>query len=702
MEKTIKILQQQFDVMCQTNNLFVSSVSGQQVWDEYLNSFQDDPIFRDPQSSTHNCNLCNNFLRRYGNIVAINKKLNVITMFDNSVGVDEEFIPVFSKLSGLLKASISNIFIETFDELKNLPYEKTNKTQPVFQLGIDKNFKQYTKEEAELYGVVNDKDIYTFKHLNVKLPKEFVDFTGRSREAIQGVYRSDKDVFQRGLEEITLDTLNLVIDLINQNSLLDGATHLKKIKEFAKIKKQFDGTKFNSALEKECWMWINCKTPLAKFRNTLIGVLCVELSEGLEINKACQNWNKRVDPVNYMKAVAPYTEKQKKEAEQFLIDNGYVESFNRRLATIDDIKASEILHLNISDEKIAPVSIFSGMKSKSTQHKRANYDKLETISIEKFMKDVVPTSNSIEVLFSNKHINNLVVMTTAVEKESKPIFKWPNNYSWTYKGNLAGVSQIKEAVKSKGGKVDGILRFSIMWADGDGDNSDLDAHCKEPSGNLIYYSNKRSPQTGGNLDIDITQPGGRLAVENITYPSLDKMSRGVYGFKVNQFSARGSKGFKAEIECDGQIYEYSYPKAVSGTIDVAEVKFTGTGFEISHKLESTSISKEVYGINTEEFHKVELLCLSPNHWSENPVGNKHYFFMLEKAKCDEKIRSFHVENLNQDLLQHRKVLEALGNHVMIDSKSNHISGLGFNATVKDEIIVKVKGSFSRMLKVVIN
>jgi hypothetical protein len=99
---------------------------------------------------------------------------------------------------------------------------------------------------------------------------------------------------------------------------------------------------------------------------------------------------------------------------------------------------------------------------------------------------------------------------------------------------------------------------------------------------------------------------------------------------------------------------------------------------------------------------VELLCLSPNHWSDKPVGNKHYFFMLEKAKCDETVRSFHVENLKDDLLQHRKVMEVLGNTTMIKSDKKHLAGLGFNATVKDEIIGKVKGSFSRMLKVIIN
>lgn len=703
MKQTTKIMQQQFDKMCQTENLYVSSVDGNKIWETYIKSFENDPVFRDPNSSTHNCNLCNNFLRRYGNIIAVDKNNKIMTMFDDLEDIENDMVPVFNSLSKLLrKSSISNIFVETFDELKNLPYEKTTKNQEVYQLGVAQNFKQYDKAEAGVYGVVKEGEIYEFNHLNVKVSKEFIDFSGKSKEAIQALYRTSKELLERGLNEIKIDTLDLVIDLINQNSLLDGSAHLPKVKEFKKIVILFNKQKFSNDLEKECWLWNASKSSISRFRNSLIGVLCTELSEGEELNKACENWNKRVDPANYMKATAPITKSQIENAEKFVIENGYVESFDRRFATIDDIKASEILHLNISDEKIAPVSVFSGMKSKSTSHKRSNFDKLESVSIEKFMKEIVPTCSSIEVFFENKHQNNLVVMTTANVKESKPIFKWPNNYSWTYKGNLAGVSQIKEAVKSKGGKVDGVLRFSIMWADGDGDNSDLDAHCIEPNKNRIYFSNKYSRTTRGNLDIDIMQPHGILAVENITYPSKENMIIGRYKFMVNQYNARQSKGFKAEIEINGQIYEYSYPRSVSGTIDVAEVNFDGTNFEINHKLESTSVSKEMYGIQTQEFHKVELLCLSPNHWSDNPVGNKHYFFMVEKAKCNEKIRSFHVENLKQDLLEHRKVMEVLGNTTMIDTNQKHLAGLGFNATVKDEIIVKCKGSFSRMLKVIIN
>lgn len=67
MKELNQLMQAQFDKMCERGKLFRSSITGQQAWDLYLESFSpiDDPIFRDPKSSVHNCNLCNNFKNHY-------------------------------------------------------------------------------------------------------------------------------------------------------------------------------------------------------------------------------------------------------------------------------------------------------------------------------------------------------------------------------------------------------------------------------------------------------------------------------------------------------------------------------------------------------------------------------------------------------------------------------------------------------------
>ncbi len=692
-------IKEQFEKMCKTGKLFRANLSGQSVWELYLLSFEEDPMFRDPESSSHNCNTCKSFIRRYGNIVAIDSNYSIMSIFD--VDIEGEFKPVAVELSKIIKAStISEVFFETIDSLNDLPYEKVSKTNSLFRLGIDKNFKTYTKEEVAKFGIVKENEVYTFNHLHLDLPKEFVDQSGKSVEAIMAEYRDAKNVFMRAMETISLDTLNLVKDLINQGSLLDGTTHLYKIEQIIPLKKEYDSL---AETQRNNWCWLKSyKLPFAKFRNELIGVLCSELSEGLDLNGACKNWNKRVDPANYMKATTPITKKQIQEAKEFVESNGYSESFDRRFATIDDIKVSEILHSNIGKGDIKSVSIFDNVKSTSTRHKRSEFDKVEEVTIDKFMKDILPSCTSIEAFLTNNMEGNMVSLTTANIADSKPIFKWSNNYSWTYNGNLASKSQIKEEVKSKGGKVDGVLRFSMMWADGNGDNSDLDLHCIEPSGGEhIFYGSKKSYKTLGNLDIDITQPNGRLSVENITYPSISKMIEGKYQLFIKQFSARNSKGFKAEIEFNGELYSYSYDRPVSGDIQVAEVTLKNGEFTIVHKLpaiDGIGVTKEIYGLESNNFHKVNLVCLSPNHW-EDSVGNKHYFFMLDGCKSPISIRSFHSENLIPELANHRKVLEILGNTTMIEPSDKQLSGLGYNNTVRDELIVRLSGSHKRVIKI---
>lgn len=700
-------MQQQLLKMIATGKLFRADISGADIWALYLGSFKLDPTFRDPESTMHNCNHCNNFVRRYGNIVALDENFKLMTLFDIAPE-SEEYVPVAKALDSAIRMrKIRNVFFETYKELNALPYESCSKTASHFKLGIDSNVKRYTPEEAEKFGVVEPDEIRTFEHMSISLPAEFVLKNQGSIESVQAKYRDAKEVFARGME-ISLDTFKLVIDLIKQGSLLNGDAHLKKIEEILPLREVFEDIPRNI---RDNWCWdTSYKLPFAKFRNDLIGVLCTELSEGMEINKACLNWNKRVDPVNYMKATAPITKSQIKEAKIFVEDNGYESAFSRRPATIDDIKASEILHLNSGDGALKEVSVFDSVKSTSTRHKRSEFKGIEEVPIEKFMKDILPGCTSVEAFLANSHENNMVTLTTAKEEDSKAIFKWNNNYSWTFNGNLAGKSMIKEAVKLAGGEVEGILNVRLAWNDGDGnDASDLDLWATEAGGVSIGYDrdyrkdsgNRRSPGSG-QLDVDVRDPRGKLAVENITWTDLRKMADGVYKMWVNPFTRRHSQGFKAEIEFDGQMYSYNYPESVNKNVTIAEVTLSKGEFTIKHMLpvvEGEGVSKDVYGLETNQFHTVNLMCLSPNHWGDNAVGNKHYMFMLDGATSGRSIRSFHNENLKSDLVAHRKVMEVLANTTMVESAPKELSGLGFNSTVRDEVILRLKGSHKRVIKV---
>lgn len=709
-------MQQQLDNMTKNGKLFRSSISGGEVWAMYIKGFKNDPIFRDPESSVHNCNLCNNFIRRYGNIVSVSKDNKISSIWDIDVK-DEYKEPVKKISSSLAKAPIAEVFFETYAKLNSLNYEKCSKSNSVFRLGIDKNHKRYTKEEALKFGVVKENEIKTFNHFHLDIPKEYVDQSGKSVESVISGYRDAKNVFQRAMEEISIDTFILVKDLINQGSLLDGTTHLYKIEQMIPLKKEYDKL---AESERDNWCWnASYNLPFAKFRNELIGTLCSDLSEGKELNEACKLWNMRVDPANYMKATAPITKKQIEEAKKFVQENGYEESFDRRLATMDDIKVSEILYSNVGDGKIKPVSIFDTVKSTSTRHKRSEFDKVEEVSIEKFMKDILPGCTSIEAFLLNSHEGNLVSLTTAKNADSKRIFKWDNNYSWTFKGNLAGKSELAKKVEAKGGRVDGVFRFTHSWNELEPNSSLMDLHVFMPgnehnyvtkfhegygSGRRVGWNNRKDVLSGGTQDVDYTDmaPEGYVPVENITFPSLDKMPEGKYICKIHNWNFRNTGGRgKAEIAFGGESYEYIYPATKHHEwVILAEVNLKNGNFSIEHKIPPINeSSKEIYGLETNQFHKVNLVCLSPNHWGDNNVGNKHYFFMLEGCKADLEVRGFHNENLIPELAAHRKVLEVLGTTSMITPTDRQVAGIGFNATVKDELILKLKGTFSRTIKV---
>jgi hypothetical protein len=326
--------------------------------------------------------------------------------------------------------------------------------------------------------------------------------------------------------------------------------------------------------------------------------------------------------------------------------------------------------------------------------------KVEEISIEDFIANVIPKVDKIELLMENSHTGNLMSLIAPVNGEAPNILQWKNNFSWTYKGDVT--DSMKERVKAAGGRVDGVMRFSIQWNDPDRpNNSDLDAHCVQPrGGDEIYFMNKRDPKTLGNLDVDIISPHG-VAVENITWPNRGKMLSGQYTFFVHNFNQRSGHGFSAEFEYNGQIHQYDYPKKMKQGEKVTVVAgLLSEGlFSITEELPSTTSTREEWGIKTLQYQRVTMVMNSPNHWDGNAIGNKHYFFILDKCKQPGTLRGLYNEFLMSDLREHRKVFEMLGDKMRVAESDEQLTGLGFSSTMRNSIHCRVSGSFNRNLKI---
>lgn len=372
---------------------------------------------------------------------------------------------------------------------------------------------------------------------------------------------------------------------------------------------------------------------------------------------------------------------------------GIENSLYRRFAVIEDISVNDVIYADRNAKKSMKDSGIKGILDSVVKEKLPKNS--SEISIEDFISSVVPSADKIEINPENRHLNNLCSIIAPKFAAAPNILKWDNNFSWAYKGGFT--DSLKENVKSAGGNVDGVLRFSIQWNDEIKNENDLDAHCDSPKSH-IYYGAKRG-NCGGQLDVDIINPSGKVAVENIIWTDIPP--KGIYKFYIDNYSDRGGSGFKAQVEFNGQIFDYSFDGRCNKNFNIATVTHDGNGnFEIKHHMESSQSSKKVDGVTSLEFNTVSSIMLSPNYWGDNKVGHKHYMFMIDGARNDEKIRGLYNEFLKEDLNKHRKVFDVLGANMICEEVPTQLTGLGFSSTVRNDVMVRVtKGDSKQIYKI---
>lgn len=640
-----KNVQDQFTKMTKGNpTLFYVDVAKNELFDAYINALPDD------EKASHICNCCRQFINNYGNIVTIkNGKLQTLWDFENVAPYDK----VPSALSGIIRAkAIDGLFLSK-----------------IANLGTNFNHQQLGTGE-----------VIRWDHFYINLPASYVTRSHLSIESIMGTHRATKDVFQRSLDTLTEESITTVLDLIAQNQLYRGKEFEASLKKFQVHKNKY--MKLRSTTEKSLFVWDNFVEG-GRIRNTAIGSLLVNLSDGMPVEGAVRAFESMVAPANYKRPTAVVTEKMIKQAQEKIAELGISESLHRRHATEKDIPIDHLLYVHRMSNT---VSVFDSLIADAPVNTKS-FAKAKEVSLDSFIAEILPTATSVEILLEND--NAFMSLIAPEYSDAKNILAWDNPISWTYQNNLTDV--IKEKVKNAGGDVNGELRISLEWFNHD----DLDLHVMEPNKNTIYFGSKRS-NSGGCLDVDMHVGRGttRTPVENITFNNLRTIQEGTYTVTVNNYCKRENNdfGFNLQIECQGNVIDLAHPKAIANGARITAVTFNykkDKGISnLKTTLESSRTQKEVNNVLTSRFQTVNMITYSPNHWT-NQIGNKHVFFIIKGAKVDIPLRPFFNEFLSQEMQENRKVFELISGKMMVNPTNDQLTGVGFSLTQKTQFITRV-------------
>lgn len=650
-EKFADAVQKRFDDLAK-EALFVVDADRDLIWQIYLASFPPgtDPLFR--VRTEHDCSCCRHFIRDIGAVVAIQNGA-LASVWDLN-GLPSPYQEVADAMAAYVKAL------------------------PIRDGFLTRSSTHGTLVTPDILNGV----VHQWHHFAVDIPRAF---RAPDDVARRGAARTTFGLLWRGLTELRPEDVATVADLIKNKAIYRGDEFKASVEEFQRAQERIlaiDGEE-----KRKIAAWTLVGSSVARFRNTVIGTLVQDLSSGADVEVAVRLYEAKVAPQNYKRPTALITKGMVDKAMKAIDELGLEPALERRHARLSDVDVNSVLFVDNSVREVMKGGV-RDLLVKEVKPAPFDQKKAEEIGVDDFMANVLPKATGLQVFLENRVMGNFVSMTAPVHDGVEPIFRWGNDFAWSYDGNVT--DSIKERVKRAGGQVEGVeLRVSLAWFNTD----DLDLHVFEPDGNHIYYGNK-----GGKLDVDMNVTAVvRDAVENVRW--IHKPRSGRHRVFVHQFTKRESidVGFVVEVEHSGGVETFRFEKALAArkeqpVVDIDVGRDGGISLTPATGIKVGSISQEKWGLKTLNLVKVNSVVLSPNYWGENGgEGNKHWFFILDGCRNPEPCRGIYNEFLHPRLQAHRKVFEVLGDKTKCPVVDDQMSGVGFSSTKREKLTVMATG-----------
>ena len=134
--------------------------------------------------------------------------------------------------------------------------------------------------------------------------------------------------------------------------------------------------------------------------------------------------------------------------------------------------------------------------------------------------------------------------------------------------------ELMERLAREGGK-SGVVQISLAWDD----YNDLDMHVFCPSGERIYFNNRKS-NCGGELDVDMNvRPKSKKPIENVVW--TDEAPDGEYKIGVHFYKHHRKRRTKRTCQFRLRVVTYGQAKEYSGELTHGDPMSMITSFVLS-------------------------------------------------------------------------------------------------------------------------
>lgn len=241
-------------------------------------------------------------------------------------------------------------------------------------------------------------------------------------------------------------------------------------------------------------VWLAIATAPAGFahpRSSMVGTLLDDIAAGMDFGDVSKRFAAKMHPLQYQRPQAAPSAGNIAQAEKTIEALGLAKSLERRIARLEEVP--KLWEPKTAIVKSEAGGVFSHLQAKGAAPLRPMTGIPPVLmTLEKFVRTVVPTADAMELQIGSGH-QSFIVVTTAVHGDAPPILQWDreesrNPFSWYIWHGGSTPSQF--GLSSSWVKIAAITRLPSRWNDSKAEH--------QGDGLLLLLEGARETRKAGN------------------------------------------------------------------------------------------------------------------------------------------------------------------------------------------------------------